>query len=261
LRAFATLPDREVFFGDEVEARVEVLLDRARVHGAPQVIAHFAPYSMIGQVTRSESLGSGYQRRITTFSLRCLQDACVPPASARRVFRFPQVRVRAAGSPEARAVWPPLVVVSRLYGSSGLRAGALRAPDVVSGHGGRWSPRLLWSSGIFGVLGLALLGYWGWRRRDGALPQPAFETAVPARDPIEDACARVRAGLPEEGWARQRGALDRLGRTLEAAGASSLAAEARALAWRRDKPTGDEVGVLLDRVQHRHEDQSAHEAA
>jgi hypothetical protein len=253
VRVFATLPTREVFFGDQVRARVELLVDRARVRIPPVVHARFAPYSIVGRETTSETLGTGYERRVTTFSLRCLQQDCVPPAAAHRVFRFPAVRVTAAGQPELGAAWPPLVVVSRLYGSSGLRAGALREPEAVAGTPDHWSSPLLWSSGGLALTGVALLGGWGWRRREGLRPDPVSAALDVSIDPVAEACARVQRRLPGENWARQRASLDLLARTLVAAGSPRLADEARELAWRRERPSDDEIEALLEHVRHHYE--------
>jgi len=251
-----TLSTQEVFFGDDVTARVELIVDGTRIHGSGlNVQADFAPYSVAGRETALESLGGGYSRRIYTYRLRCLQAACLPAAGRTREFRFHPVLVSLAGRPLRSAPWPQLLVVSRLHGNAGLRLASLRRPAAVAPGAESLSSPLLWGGGGVGLVGIAVLALWGLRRaRPPALPAPAVGGAAPAVDPVADACMRVRGILADGSWARRQGALDVLARTLAAVGDTSLAVEASSLAWRQARPSEADVMVLLDRIAGREDD-------
>ncbi len=251
LRAFASIPTPETFFGDVVHARVEVLVDRSRVRDAPVVHARFTPYSVVSRTTTRESLGQGFERRITTYTIRCLNAGCLPPVSSRRVLRFPDATVTASGRPTVRAAWPQLVVVSRTYGSAGLRASGLRTPSAVSGHGAGLTSPLLWASGGLAASGILLLGGWAFQRRRETGIEAVTAGAEQGVDPVVAACEHVRNRIVEHSWARQRAALDLLARMLAATGWPALAGETSALAWRREQPRDEEVTELLARVQAR----------
>jgi hypothetical protein len=251
-----TLSTQEAFFGDQVTARVEVIVDGTRIHDSSvNVRATFAPYSVAAGATARESLGGGYLRRIYTYRLHCLQAACLPRAGGRRDFRFHPVAVSVAGRPAQSAPWPHLLVVSRLHANAGLRLASLRRPAVAPQGAGRLSPLLLWGGGGAALLGIALVAAWGaTRARAPGRPVVATAVAAPATDPVADACARVRAIVADGSWARRQGALDLLARRLAAGGADGLAVEARSLAWRRTRPSEADVAALLDRVERRDSD-------
>jgi len=262
LTVLPALQTQEVFFGDEVSARVEVVADTTRVRlGSLRIRASFEPYSVGTRHSTDESLGGGYVRRVTTYSLRCLRSACLPRAGGRREFRFPDVRVGIAGAPLQVVPWPRLLVISRLHGSPGLRVASLRAPAAIS-RGRDWSKLLLQGSGGLGLAGLALIGYWvAVRRRRPEEPVGPVDFFASAPDPVSDACARVRSLFADASRTRRKGALDALAATLAADGEEALAHDAQALAWRGDQPSDTEVDALLERVEGRAGDRGAETAA
>jgi hypothetical protein len=259
--ALVVLPSlgaQEAFFGDDVTARVEVIVDGTRIHDSSvDVRTTFAPYSVAASDVARQSLGGGYLRRIYTYRLRCLQTACLPAAGGKRDFRFPPVEVSVEGRPVQTSPWPQLLVVSRLHGKAGLRLSSLRRPADVSATGRQLSSSLTWGGGALGLLGLALLAAWSvTRARPPALPVTAAGAAAELSDPVAEACGRVRAILSDGSWTRRQGALDVLARQLSARGDEGLADEASSLAWGRARPSEAEVSALLDRVEKREGDEA-----
>jgi hypothetical protein len=252
LRIFATLPAREAFFGDEVEAHLEVIVDERRLAARDvHIDTRFRPYRVASRVVRSDDLGKDFRRITTIYRLRCLDEACVPPGESYRVFRFGSVRVAAGGSSQ-KATWPPLVVVSRVYQGSTLRTDGVRAGPTREGVADGVATVLLWGGVAFGAAATATLAMWALRRR--RLPaRGAVTTPVPVAgstpDPIAAACDRVRSRFGEEAWGRRRGALEGLACALVAQGAHDLAETARTLAWDRTPPNESAVRDLLHRVE------------
>jgi hypothetical protein len=252
LRVFASLPAREAFFGDEVEAHLEMIVDeRLLSAGDVRVDTRFHPYKVASRASRTDDLGKGFRRITTVYRLRCLDEACVPPGASYRIFRFGSVRVAAGGS-SRKASWPPLVVVSRVYKGSNLRTDGVRAGPAREGSSSSAATALLWGSVAFGAAATATLAAWALRRRRlsarHATTTPGPVTG-PSPDPIATACDRVRERFGEQAWGRRRGALEGLACALAAGGAHELAATARTLAWDRTPPDESAVQDLLHRIE------------
>jgi hypothetical protein len=248
-RVLATLADREVFFGDEVEARLEIVLDTRKLSEERlRVRTRFEPYRVAQRAVLRERLGDGFRRVVFRYRLRCLGTSCMPQAGSERVFTFRPALVDLGARP-TRAGWPSLVVASRIHGAPEIRMDDLRSLSALNGSPDRRAARLLISSG---ALGLAAAAFVAWRiaaRRRPVGVAPMTPVHSPAFDPVEAACARVRDRLASALWERERGALDNLAREVAQAGDSRRAAEVRELAWRRERPSESEVERVLSAVE------------
>jgi len=248
-RALATLADREVFFGDDVEARLEIVIDtRTLPQEHLRVRAHFEPYRVAQRVVLREQLGDGFRRVVYRYRLRCLTAACMPQPGSNRVFTFKPALVD-GGSRPTRAAWPSLVVASRIHGAPEIRIDDLRSLSALDGSPDRRAARLLVASGAFGLVAAAFVAWRiAARRRSAGLAPVTPVEALPV-DPVEAACARVRERLSSTLWERERGALDNLARELAHAGNAQRAAEVRALAWRRERPDDSDVERVLNAIE------------
>jgi hypothetical protein len=123
IRVSADLSPHTQLFGDTVTARVAIAVDVDRIAlGSLRVDGKFGPYQRIGAATvrRSQAGGTGYV--VWSARLRCLDAACLPGKTGKRVL-FPTARVsyslmRASDTARpARSVtvaWPALLTYSRL---------------------------------------------------------------------------------------------------------------------------------------------------
>ena len=248
-RVLATLADREVFFGDDVEARLEIVLDTRKLSEERlRVRTRFEPYRVAQRAVLRERLGDGFRRVVYRYRLRCLGTACMPQAGSDRVFRFRPALVD-TGTRPTPVGWPQLVVASRIHGAPEIRIDDLRSLSALDGSPDRRAARLLVASG---ALGLAAAAFVAWRiaaRRRPIGVAPLAPVQSTPLDPVEAACARVRDRLASKLWQRERGALDNLALQLAEAGDAQRAAEVRALAWRSERPSDSDVERVLNAVE------------
>lgn len=249
VKVHTALAPRAAEFGDRIVAQAEFLVDPARVEpGALQVVADFAPYRVLGAPAVTRRNEGGLEELRYRWELDCLQRACLPRESARRVV-FTPVRARYPGGLET-GVWPALRVDTRV-GPQDLARPALRfdvqpLPRATE----RISPatlRLL----LLGGAALALLGA-------AVLLAPELLALVPAhrrvdrRTPLERALAHVRAARVHADPRRRR-ALERLAREVED---PELGTRIRELAWSPPSPEGEEMDRVADQAS-RHSENGA----
>jgi len=263
-------------FGDAVVARVEVVLDRAKVDPDDvRVSTNFDPYEKVGatRVDRDD-LGGFTTLRYTT-TLRCLSQLCIPrtvrgqttvsqipgvppilPGQARdekAKYQFePATVVAEAGRKDTtlgRVVWPPLRSLSRInwYDSNVVGQGFPFVADVtpVSEPDYRISPTVLGLGLLAGALALlAIPGFllWDRRRRNVA---SAVEPGT-ALNPLERALRLVE-------WASGRPSVDERREALEALAyeldADERAARARERGWSPPAPEPAEMTKLVASVR------------
>ena len=130
IRASTSLSDRASLFGQPLVARLELLVDRARVDPARvRVSVDFSPF----RITGAPAVGRERRGRATilryAYRLECLAAACAPRAP-QRVFAFAPAVVH-YGTGRGRAPWPALTVASRLAASD-LVARRLRVPEPTA---------------------------------------------------------------------------------------------------------------------------------
>ena len=281
-RSFAasgSIAPRVQLFGDEVAARVELIVDRERFDPARiRVAPAFEPYEIEGEPER-EVRGLGdfahvrYGYRLRCLSYDCLehvgggppqlQPGGLPPTGQsggfgeRASLRLDPARVLydkpEGGTEELTTVsWPELQSVSRVNFADtdvigfGFPFEASVTPLLAASY--RAPPAFL--GGVFVVGGLALLGLGGLvvTRLRGRDESVVVEEAPPL-PPLEQALRRVEAAR-EEPETERRESLEVLAWELElSTAASPLIAEARRLAWTRPEPDSDAMSALAGAVR------------
>jgi hypothetical protein len=271
IQANALLTPRSVGFGDTVRARVDVTLDRARVNPESVRIAiDFAPWAAIGKPERARREGKTTTHLRSTWTLRCLASACLPPAQPLRLrlrgatVTYDTLRPKAASGRRLTAAWPQLVVHTRLdqaviappaagSGSSPFetpwRADMVSMPPVSY----RIDPEtaripLYGAAGGFALLGLGLAFLGRPRRR----PRPVLvpqEPPAPVLTPVEQALALLEDPVAADGAADRRRALELVAAELAGRGNHDLAHLARRLAWSRQVPALERTTPLAEEAR------------
>lgn len=266
IRHRATLTPRGVFFGDTVDARIDVFLDRNRVDpGSVRVAAQFSPWETVGQPERLRRDAGSSTHLQTTYRLRCLSSPCVPTGQASPL-DFDPARVTYAVAGESgetarkslRVNWPVLTVYSRFAAaafegqedsSTPWRADALTLPAVTY----RVPPALLigllvLGGGLCATGGVALL-YLARPRRAPAPPPEPEAPPPPVLSPLEQALVLLEDAVRADGAEDRRRALELVAEVLGEHGDPDLARSARVLAWSEQEPVVEETTGLAQRVR------------
>ncbi len=242
LSAKATLSSRSMLFGDTVEARLDVILPR----GTKELHLHavFSPFRIVSRHVARADLGGGLERISLRYGLTCLSLQCVGARPVTHV-QFGPTTVWIPGR-RVRAVWPPLVQVSRVQDVStpvadGLDSGSAALPGL--------QPRrdTFEALGTAAVSLVVLLVAWLYLRRRA---QRRLALAAHRETVLQALLARVEAGLPEDVMYRQRHALDALAVELRHRRIDgSLAFHAQRLAWAPEQPNPDEIRSLCIQIR------------
>jgi hypothetical protein len=260
-------------FGDPVEARLQVAVDRRRIDpDTVEVEWDFSPYEVVGErrVERRDAGDVTVLAHVVT--LRCLGLDCVPPRlqsdageqeagrGERHAFTFPAVRVDFRGGPELepRSVrWPALEVVSRINAAAYAatfeeQQWTALGPAVPFAHGldpvaasYRLDPRLLASAALGGAALLLLVPavtLAGAVRRRRRTPSERWALLPPRERARLLALWAVARDDPDE----RRRALELAAAELGGDGEETLAAQARELAWAGEAPRADAVVGLAE---------------
>lgn len=240
--ASATLAPTKSAFGDELTARVRVLLDRDRVD--PETIRVSARFSPFRDVTTVERVDSGNLTALLyTYKLLCLTSSCVPPGGLDGDFVAQWGgRITSDLGPVLEFVFPEVRVAERVE--------AQALPDENTGEVEQWPPRwratvalpepsfgaspralslVLGALGVLLVLGSAAAA-WLLLRRGSLLRAPEVS-------PLDRALDLLRTARTDE---ERRAALEALALALD----SDLASPARALAWGEPAPTPEDAEQL-----------------
>jgi hypothetical protein len=269
IQASATLTPRNVHFGDTVRAQLDVTLNRARIDPESVRIAiDFAPWAPIAKPERTRRDGKTTTHLRTTWMLRCLASACLPPVRALTVDPTPATVTYDTIGPEAAsgkrlsARWPRLVAHTRLDASD------LEPPQAGSGSSPFESPwradmvsmppvsyrvepetariPLYAAAGVFALLGLGLAFVGRPRRR----PAPVAEAPPPPMlTPLEQALAVLEDPAAANGAADRRRALELVAAELAGRGNDDLAHAARRLAWSRQVPAVGSTTPLAEQAR------------
>jgi hypothetical protein len=242
VKVHATLAPRAAQFGDRVVAQAELLVDPGRVDpGAVKVVADFSPYRVLGAPTVAKRSEGGLTELRYRWALDCLDRACLPRETARRIV-FAPVRAQYNGG-LATSAWPALRVDTRVgpqdLGRPALRFDVLPLPKATQ----RISPGALHLLLLAGAA-LALLAA-------AALLVPELLALVPAyrrvdrRTPLERALAHVRAARVHDAPPRRR-ALERLAREVDD---PELGVRIRELAWSPPSPEGSEMDRVANQIE------------
>jgi hypothetical protein len=254
-------------FGDQMEARLDVLVDRSRTDvGSVRVDTNFFPYKRLGTPRRA-SVRDGDTQRITySYRLECVTVQCFPGLTKQQFkvsFPYAVVRYRELnGGRRGLAVkWPTFRLLSRLppLTAAQLRlqapittgfspAAAMFAPVAVPAATYRMSPVLLAVLLLAGaLLALAAGAVVGW-----PVLQHLRSTTQGPEGPTLTSLERALERVEESANAAGRGdreALAWLARELTGAGRPDDARQARRLAWSEHEPTTDDSIALVRRVR------------
>ena len=273
LEARVVVSPRVVLFGDTVTARVQVALDRARIDpDSLRVEAAFAPWQLVRapQRIRRDDERATYVE--TVYVIRCLGPTCVPNrASSSREFQAVKLSYDEVGGGQASTEvrWPVLVMNTRLvsddfgrrdeYGTA-WRADLATLPAVSY----RLPPAALLALLLGGAAALLLgggrLAYAAFpRREEPPPPEPPAPPPPPELTPLERALALLEEPSQLNGAAERRRALEFIAEHFDERD-RSLAASARALAWRSGQPEPvDSVGLAARVREHLDRESSSEE--
>jgi len=262
LEARVVVSPRVVLFGDTVTARVQVALDRARIDpDSLRVDTAFAPWQFVRAPQRIRRDADRATYVETVYVIRCLGPTCVPSrASSSREFQAVELTYDEVGggrgSTEIR--WPVLVMNTRLvsddFGRRDEYGTAWRADlATLPAASYRLPPALLVALLLGGAAALALgggrLAYSALpRREEPPAPEPPAPPPPPDLTPLERALALLEEPTPLDGAAERRRALEFVAEHFDERD-RSLAASARALAWRSGQPAPAESVGLAGRVR------------
>jgi hypothetical protein len=264
--ASTRIPSGPYLFGDPVRARLDVLVDPARVDpDSVRVESRFDPYARAGRARTARTSADGKVHLVWEYTLECLWIECLgPPAVPRRIvpkastIRF---RTRAGKRAAVEAPWRPFRLVYRTIPVSGDTPATspnisnlfspLRTDDEPPRPDTWVSPTVLGAlilSAAFLVLVAASLllrpvvAFVRERR--------AARTARPQLTPLEQAVEQVEAAASDgAGSALHRETLALLARELRRAGLQEFVSSARRLAWSSEPPTRADSLELARRVR------------
>ena len=264
LVARGTFARRIVLFGDAVDARVDVVVDRGRFDPeSVRVSAVFSPWEIVGSPERVRRDADGSLTHVRTiFVLRCLSSVCLFGGQAGQI-EFEPARVavgRAGGEVQRfRVNWPVLTVYSR-YGSGSFQGRAgLATPwraDLVALPSAtpRAAPGLVLAllvlgGALFAVAGGALLYRARPRRAPEPVPEPVAPPPLPRIPPLQQALALLEDAARVNGTEERRRSLELVAESLDEFGDDDLARAARILAWSEGAPAVEETASLATRVR------------
>lgn len=271
IEARAALSPRPVTFGDTVAARVDVTLDRRRIDAdSVRVATDFAPWAPTAEPERTRREGETTTHIRSTWTLRCLTSACLPPGQPLRIplepatVTYDTLGPQAASGRRLTARWPLLVVHTRLetsvlapsaFGSgtnpfeTPWRADMVSMPPVSY----RVEPQtaripLFGAAGAFALLGVALAYLGRPRRRPKPVVVPDAPHA-PVLTPVEQALAMLEDAVAANGATDRRRALELVAAELAGRGSHDLAQLARTLAWSRQSPALERTTPLAEEAR------------
>lgn len=247
LSATGTLSSRSVFFGDIVEARLNLILPRRLAGIVLDTPPNFRPFQIVSTRTDRAALGGGLEQISVRYGLRCMSPHCLSTGgSTGTQFAFAPTDISIKGGPSLRAIWPPLVALSRTEDVKAPVTDDLGSvPAVFPGLQPRpYAKEALVAAAVSLVMLLAAWFYVRLRVRR------RLEAAARAQTLLQTLLARVEAGVPEEVLYQQRHALDALAVELRHRHINgTLALRAERLAWAPEHPDPGEIRKLVTDVR------------
>jgi hypothetical protein len=263
LRATASVSPPVQLFGNDVTARVSVIVDSTRVDPARlRVAAKFAPFAPVRPPQEVQTGSGRYVQTTWTWTLRCLAAACVPvapPSDVSHDFGFPPAQISGFGVNgrsvyRAHVFFPAVEVLSQISPSE--RAFIVAHKRVqwryqlapAAGDAYRLPPGLVFwlavvLAGLCCAAALVLAGRWALGLRK---PAAATAPALPASY-LERALALFFWANARGDETLQRKALERVADELPL-DVVDLSEIARELAWSPETPEGDEVEAISERA-------------
>jgi hypothetical protein len=246
----AALAPQTVQFGDELTARVVVLLDGTAVRaGSLRTTYGFAPLTQLGAGRTTRTRHGRLSVVSVSVPVACLAEACATGAGETRI-ALPQVTAQATtrrgGTLRGTARWPLLHVTTRVAAADlaaakpPLRSDTLPPPPAY-----RIAPNTLalvldLLAALLAAAGVGLATWLGFalaRRR----------RTPPATDELELALRRAREAEARPAPERRR-AIGLLARLLEARG-GRLGGAASELAWSKPTPEPEALSSLVTEIE------------
>lgn len=245
--ATGTLSSRSVFFGDIVEARLNLILPRRLAGTVFNHHPNFRPFQIVSTRTDRAALGGGLEQISVRYGLRCLSPRCVSTGdSTGTQFEFAPTNISFKGGPNLRAIWPSLVALTRTEDVTAPVTDDLASVPAVFP---RLQPRTYAEEALIAaaVSLVALLVAWFYVR---VRVRRRAEAAARAATLLQTLLARVEAGLPEDVMYQQRHALDALAVELRHRHINgTLALRAERLAWAPEYPDPAEIRKLCTEIR------------
>jgi hypothetical protein len=270
VRVVTTISPGPHFFGDQIRADVDILVDTKRLN--PKTVrldTKFDPYTRLAIPQRIKTSDGSILRVRYHYLLTCDTFRCLTGDKTQRLIRFAPATIRYPG-PKGKtakliARWQPFRFVSRFGGprylpqtASEVQRGiqytsdpivrlfvSVRAPTPSY----RMNPVAL-AVLLFALALAALLGAGTLARPLYALVRRQELAPGPELTPLERALAAVDAATRRQpGSAEHREALAWLGRELRRTNSTELVGRARRLAWSEQAPTADASRTLAADVE------------
>lgn len=251
----AFLSPEQHLFGDPVRARVEIVVDTARVDpDSVEIGANFAPYRELRPVIASKGENGSTAKLQYDYLLGCHAARCLPRGTGRVELGGVAVNYlrRGASAPDAATIeWVPIRAAGRIdpneLDQAALRSDLRDLPPPSYSVSPRTVELVALALAVLFAAAAVLLIL-------RLLPLDRLATRLGARfvdkrSSLEQALALVRessaSGSSEEG----RRALERLAVELRRTENAALARDASRLAWSRGTPRSTGVGSLSDDVE------------
>ena len=240
-----------VTFGDRVEARVVVLLDRTVVSpGTLKLDVGVAPLTQL-TAPRTTKTARGSLSIVTyDVSAACMTDRCIAP-SGDLALRLPRttatVSTRSGGVAHVTVAWPVLHVHGRVNAADLVGRPHFRADTVPAAPSYRVAPSTL--AALLDVLAVLLvLGGVAVASLEALRILRRRQKHAAAGGELERALRLAREAESRPPPDRRR-ALGLLGRLLDHRDAR-LAEQASGLAWARPQPEPEEMSGLVTEIEH-----------
>jgi hypothetical protein len=270
VRVVTTIPTTPHFFGDQIRAYVDILVDTKQLDpNKVKLDTKFNPYTRLARPRRSKTADGSTLRLRYSYLLTCDTFRCLTGKKTERLIRFVPATIRYPGpngkTAKLIARWQPFRFVSRFGGprylpqtASEVQRGLQYSNDpivrlFVSVHAPTSSYRLnpLALAMLLFLLAVAAL------LAGGTLARPLYAlvrrqevSTGPVLTPLERALAAVDAATRRQpGSAEHREALAWLGRELRRTNSTDLVGRARRLAWSEQAPTADASRALAADVE------------
>ena len=269
IQAYADLDRYKVHFGDTLNAKVEVSVDRARVDpDSIRINTDFTPWKAAGapEVVRRDGTSTTYLE--TRYTLRCLESFCTTPdAESAQGFRAARVTYTAlgkaaggAGPRTVQAAWPQILVTARYAPPSASqsprqtatqwRANLLSLPAATY-RIGPWAlvTVLLVAAALLAAVAVLIVLRTRPRQSAAAVVAAPAGFAGPGITPLEYALELLEDPTRVNGSGDQRRALELVADGVFDRGDGALARIARALAWSRPVPKIDETSGIARKAR------------
>lgn len=258
IAARSAVSGRSLLFGEQLIARLELLIDRAVLDPEKVTVdAEWDPFTPTVEPVESRTDYDRFTSMRFEYGIECLTSACVPE-TVTKLFDLPSATVRHEGVPVEIVEWPRLTINSRV-GEPTVEASnptaqpgfdlPWRATLRVQPATYRIDPALLASLFAAAALMLLVATLYFVQRAFPSAPLGFRRLRRVRLTPLERALAVLERAHVEGIEREQRLALDQLAHELRTGGQAELAGTARELAWEQSVPDADRTSTLTDRIR------------